>query len=61
MMRWSRTLNLTAAMNFHEGALVANYPWDGTHDSKTRYARVGCCNLKLGETRVETRVESAWS
>jgi hypothetical protein len=43
---------------YNEGALVANYPWDGTPDSKTRYARVGCCNLKLGETRVETRVET---
>jgi len=25
-------------MNFHEGALVANYPWDGTGDSRTRYS-----------------------
>ena len=37
-MRWSRSVNATAALNFHEGALVANYPWDGTSDKKTRYA-----------------------
>ena len=34
-----RATNLTAALNFHEGALVANYPWDGTDDGKTRYSR----------------------
>ena len=39
LMRWSRSVNLTAAINFHEGALVANYPWDGTPDSSTRYSR----------------------
>ena len=38
VMRWSRSVNATAALNFHEGALVANYPWDGTSDKKTRYA-----------------------
>lgn len=38
VMRWSRSVNATAALNFHEGALVANYPWDGTPDKKTRYA-----------------------
>lgn len=26
-----------SSLAFHEGALVANYPWDGTDDSKTRY------------------------
>lgn len=26
-----------SSLAFHEGALVANYPWDGTDDRKTRY------------------------
>ena len=28
MMRFSEGVNATAALNFHEGALVANYPYD---------------------------------
>ena len=28
MMRFSESVNATAALNFHEGALVANYPYD---------------------------------
>ena len=28
IMRYSQSVNATAALNFHEGALVANYPYD---------------------------------
>ena len=38
VMRWSRGINATGALNFHEGAVVANYPWDGTEDRGTRYS-----------------------
>ena len=38
VMRWSRGVNATGALNFHEGAVVANYPWDGTEDRGTRYS-----------------------
>lgn len=37
MMKWSLQRHFVASLAFHEGALVANYPWDGTNDRKTRY------------------------
>ena len=30
VMEWSRSHAFVASASFHEGALVANYPWDGT-------------------------------
>jgi carboxypeptidase D len=39
LMKLSRTLNATAGLNFHEGAVVANYPWDAKDGStKVRVA-----------------------
>lgn len=39
LMKLSKEKNFVASLAFHEGALVANYPWDGTDDKKTRYER----------------------
>nr|XP_043636786.1 carboxypeptidase SOL1 [Erigeron canadensis] len=39
IMRWIRSIRFTASASLHGGALVANYPWDGTEDkSKSYYA-----------------------
>ena len=39
-LSWSRTVNLTGALSFHEGAVVANYPWDAKRGSRrAEYAR----------------------
>ena len=39
-MRWSRAHNFTGALSFHEGAVVANYPWDAKRGSRrAEYAR----------------------
>lgn len=37
MMKWSLTQHFVASLAFHEGAVVANYPWDGTADKTTKY------------------------
>ena len=37
-MRWSKSWGMNAAINYHEGALVANYPWDGNADGSTSYS-----------------------
>ncbi|KDD75729.1 Zinc carboxypeptidase [Helicosporidium sp. ATCC 50920] len=37
MMRWTESIDFVASAVVHGGALVANYPWDGTHDKATRY------------------------
>ncbi|KAL9251027.1 Carboxypeptidase SOL1-like protein [Drosera capensis] len=34
---WSRSTRLTASASLHGGALVANYPWDGTEDKRKYY------------------------
>jgi hypothetical protein len=48
-------VNLTGALNFHEGALVANYPWDGTDDSKTRWGAVQVeCSRALRSVHVRS-------
>jgi len=39
IIEFSKRVNLTGALNYHEGALVANYPWDGNRDGSTRYSR----------------------
>ena len=40
VMRWSRAHNFTGALSFHEGAVVANYPWDAKRGSRrAEYAR----------------------
>lgn len=38
LMRWSMATHFVASASFHEGALVANYPWDGSSDRRTHYA-----------------------
>ncbi|XP_057532033.1 carboxypeptidase SOL1 [Amaranthus tricolor] len=37
IMRWIRRIQFTASASLHGGALVANYPWDGTEDKKKEY------------------------
>ncbi|XP_019427261.1 PREDICTED: carboxypeptidase SOL1-like [Lupinus angustifolius] len=37
IMNWLRDIRFTASATLHGGALVANYPWDGTEDKKTNY------------------------
>eukprot|EP00271_Cylindrocystis_brebissonii_P010317 TRINITY_DN26493_c0_g1_i1.p1 TRINITY_DN26493_c0_g1~~TRINITY_DN26493_c0_g1_i1.p1 ORF type:complete len:701 (-),score=87.98 TRINITY_DN26493_c0_g1_i1:16-2118(-) len=39
LMRWTRQHNFIAAASFHEGALVANYPWDGSRNRRTEYSQ----------------------
>jgi carboxypeptidase D len=39
IIEFSKRVNLTGALNYHEGALVANYPWDGNLDGSTKYSR----------------------
>ncbi|KAH9569375.1 hypothetical protein CY35_03G130100 [Sphagnum magellanicum] len=38
MMRWIRSIHFTASASLHEGALVANYPYDGSPGARTTYA-----------------------
>ncbi|MFS7912825.1 putative metallocarboxypeptidase D [Helianthus anomalus] len=39
IMNWIKKIRFTASASLHGGALVANYPWDGTQDkSKSYYA-----------------------
>ncbi|KAG6625936.1 hypothetical protein CIPAW_15G012300 [Carya illinoinensis] len=40
IMNWLRDIHFTASASLHGGALVANYPWDGTEDKRTNY--FGC-------------------
>lgn len=40
IMRWLEEMHFTASASLHGGALVANYPWDGTGDKKKYY--YGC-------------------
>ncbi|XP_021852669.1 carboxypeptidase SOL1 isoform X2 [Spinacia oleracea] len=37
IMRWLRRIQFTASASLHGGALVANYPWDGTQDKRREY------------------------
>ncbi|MCO5552782.1 hypothetical protein L7F22_006299 [Adiantum nelumboides] len=39
IMNWTRAHNFVASASLHGGALVANYPWDGTSDGRTRYSQ----------------------
>ena len=39
LVDFSKKVNLTGAVNYHEGALVANYPWDGNADGSTKYSK----------------------
>ncbi|GAU13309.1 hypothetical protein TSUD_42630 [Trifolium subterraneum] len=34
IMNWLRDIRFTASATLHGGALVANYPWDGTRDKR---------------------------
>ena len=38
IMRWSERWAMNGVLNYHEGALVANYPWDGNDDGSTSYS-----------------------
>ncbi|KAJ4850240.1 hypothetical protein Tsubulata_008171 [Turnera subulata] len=40
VMNWLREIRFTASATLHGGALVANYPWDGTEDKRRYY--YGC-------------------
>ncbi|PUZ62240.1 hypothetical protein GQ55_4G341000 [Panicum hallii var. hallii] len=40
IMNWVKQEHFTASASLHGGALVANYPWDGTKDTGKRY--YGC-------------------
>ncbi|CAA0842000.1 carboxypeptidase D- putative [Striga hermonthica] len=40
IMSWTENIHFTASASLHGGALVANYPWDGTEDKKRYY--YGC-------------------
>ncbi|XP_065881866.1 carboxypeptidase SOL1 [Euphorbia lathyris] len=40
IMNWLREIRFTASASLHGGALVANYPWDGTDDKRRSY--YGC-------------------
>ncbi|GLT68144.1 hypothetical protein SLA2020_404020 [Shorea laevis] len=37
IMSWLRQIHFTASASLHGGALVANYPWDGTEDKRRNY------------------------
>ncbi|KAL0324885.1 UNVERIFIED_CONTAM: Carboxypeptidase SOL1 [Sesamum radiatum] len=37
IMSWMEEIRFTASASLHGGALVANYPWDGTEDRKKNY------------------------
>ncbi|XVF39031.1 hypothetical protein PTKIN_Ptkin01aG0002900 [Pterospermum kingtungense] len=37
IMSWLREIHFTASASLHGGALVANYPWDGTQDKRRNY------------------------
>ncbi|KAK9830901.1 hypothetical protein WJX81_003069 [Elliptochloris bilobata] len=38
VMDWIRSGRFVASASLHEGAVVANYPWDGSEDRGTHYA-----------------------
>lgn len=40
IMRWVKEGHFTASASLHGGALVANYPWDGSKDARKHY--FGC-------------------
>lgn len=37
IISWLEETHFTASASLHGGALVANYPWDGTEDKRTNY------------------------
>lgn len=39
IMKWIKDKRFTASASLHGGALVANYPWDGTTDGRGRYSQ----------------------
>ncbi|XP_071923773.1 carboxypeptidase SOL1-like isoform X2 [Coffea arabica] len=56
IMSWLEKIHFTASVTLHGGALVANYPWDGTSDEKYpiyggmqdwNYIYAGCFELTL--------------
>ncbi|XP_035844276.1 carboxypeptidase SOL1-like isoform X2 [Helianthus annuus] len=36
-MNWIKKIRFTASASLHGGALVANYPWDGTQDKRVAF------------------------
>ncbi|KAG1335477.1 carboxypeptidase SOL1 [Cocos nucifera] len=38
IMNWIKEQHFTASASLHGGALVANYPWDGSQDTRKQYA-----------------------
>ncbi|XP_057857488.1 carboxypeptidase SOL1 isoform X2 [Cryptomeria japonica] len=39
IMNWTKDKRFTASASLHGGALVANYPWDGTSDGREKYSK----------------------
>lgn len=37
LINWLKDTKFVASAGMHEGAMVANYPWDGTADRSTKY------------------------
>ncbi|KAJ0479234.1 putative H(+)-transporting two-sector ATPase [Helianthus annuus] len=37
IMNWIKKIRFTASASLHGGALVANYPWDGTQDKRVAF------------------------
>lgn len=38
LMKWTTDTHFVASASMHEGAIVANYPWDGSTDPNTTYS-----------------------
>ncbi|ONM03040.1 Carboxypeptidase SOL1 [Zea mays] len=45
IMNWVKQEHFTTSASLHGGALVANYPWDGTRDTRAQYDFVSHCNI----------------
>lgn len=39
LMKWTTDTHFVASASMHEGAIVANYPWDGLTDPNTTYSK----------------------
>ncbi|KAK9814699.1 hypothetical protein WJX72_010093 [[Myrmecia] bisecta] len=39
VMKWTLGTHFVAGASMHEGAIVANYPWDGSTDQATQYSK----------------------
>ena len=58
VLRWSRAHNFTGALSFHEGAVVANYPWDAKRGSRRAEMRGARTTRRSGGWRARTRTRT---